>query len=125
MTSDSVLLVLLTIAILIGGPWWLISNAIGRRRARRALRTAATEAAKVDHGSVAEFLVDALGPLSDSERSTIFPLLAKVWSENGFLTWNDVVTQAALARRIERERQQEPETVREDVPEEIAPLNQK
>jgi hypothetical protein len=94
---------LLGIAFLIGGPWWLISNAIERRRARRAVALAAREAAAIDHVAITDIRMDAIGPLSEAELLVLLRLTLWVTSMNGAATWQEISLQAAMARRIVRE----------------------
>jgi hypothetical protein len=80
-----------------------LSNAVERRRARRAAAFAAREAAAKDHGAIADMRMDAIGPLSEAELLVLSRLTLWVASIKGAATWEDVSLQAAIARRIVRE----------------------
>lgn len=84
------------ILIFVGGISWLISNAVERRRGRKA-------AEQFDHGARAEFWLDALGPLAADEMTALLRFTLFDISNNGAVGWERMQMNAALARRFVRE----------------------
>lgn len=84
------------ILIFIGETSWLISNAVERHRERKA-------AEQFDHGSRAEFWLDALGPLAAYEMAALLRFTLLDISHNGAVGRERMQADAAFARRFVRE----------------------
>lgn len=89
--------VALTAIILIGGPIWLIRNAVTRRRER-------ADARSIDHYARVQNALDILGPLSPGEMTELLRLTLLSISSNGGVDWDEMQANTALARRTVRER---------------------
>ncbi|WP_150307202.1 hypothetical protein [Planctomonas psychrotolerans] len=103
MEFPSSLAVFMLLLILVGGPIWLIGNAVERRRERQAAQADATAAAAIDHTEIADFRYDTLGPLSEAELQALLRLTLFTMSKDGSVTWSETLDNMTVARRIVRE----------------------
>lgn len=77
-------------AILIGGPWWLISNAVGRHKAKKAGLERIANAEQLGYQLRLE-----IGPLYDAEITKLYVTISNTIASLGF--FNKPLLLAAIA----------------------------
>jgi hypothetical protein len=116
MNTDFAIPALLALMVLIGGPLYLISKAVDRRRAREAEAWRLSTAGFQHHAEIATARVDSLGPLTLEEHQALLFNLLWVSSHQGAVGWDEIVAQTGAARQMVRHHLNSLETETGDHP---------
>ena len=102
MTPGQVTTLVVVMMILIGGPLYLVGQAMERRAARKAKAWSTSPAGIQQHATVARMRIDSLGPLSQREHDALLYNILFVTSFEGSVTWEGIIAQTAGARQAAR-----------------------
>lgn len=103
MTPGQVGIVVLVLMVLIGGPLYLVSQAIERHGQKKAAKWKASAEGIQYDAAVASMRMDSLGPLSPLEHEALLFNILWVTTSQGAISWEGIVAQAAAARQMARD----------------------
>lgn len=103
MSSAYAIPAILALMFLIGGPLYLISKAVDRRRARKAEAWRMSPEGVQHHATIASLHRDSIGPLSSDEHEALLFNVLWMTSHQGAITWEGIIAQVAGARQMVRE----------------------